>query len=48
MASDTSTLPNMNPTIGPEEVGVVAGAWMFGMFTVQVSELDAGDMQLLI
>ncbi|KAJ7663029.1 hypothetical protein B0H17DRAFT_1211741 [Mycena rosella] len=26
---------NFNATIGPEEVGVVVGAWMFGMFTLQ-------------
>ncbi|KAJ7213288.1 hypothetical protein C8J57DRAFT_1538836 [Mycena rebaudengoi] len=26
---------NFNATIGPEEVGVIVGAWMFGMFTVQ-------------
>ncbi|KAJ7130789.1 hypothetical protein C8R43DRAFT_1025004 [Mycena crocata] len=26
---------NFNATIGPEEVGVIVGAWMFGMFTLQ-------------
>ncbi|KAJ7499644.1 hypothetical protein FB451DRAFT_1206070 [Mycena latifolia] len=26
---------DFNATIGPEEVGVIVGAWMFGMFTVQ-------------
>ncbi|KAJ7638169.1 hypothetical protein FB45DRAFT_396806 [Roridomyces roridus] len=26
---------NFNATIGPEEVGVIVGAWMFGIFTVQ-------------
>jgi hypothetical protein len=27
---------NFNATIGPEEVGVIVGAWMFGIFTIQV------------
>ncbi|KAJ7583021.1 hypothetical protein C8J56DRAFT_1099917 [Mycena floridula] len=29
--------PAVNPvsTIGPEQIGVIAGAWMFGLFTVQ-------------
>ncbi|KAJ7083077.1 hypothetical protein B0H15DRAFT_952116 [Mycena belliarum] len=26
---------DFNATIGPEEVGVIVGAWMFGMFTIQ-------------
>ncbi|KAJ7910259.1 hypothetical protein B0H13DRAFT_2328654 [Mycena leptocephala] len=26
---------NFNATIGPEEVGVIVGAWMFGIFTIQ-------------
>ncbi|KAJ7477003.1 hypothetical protein B0H11DRAFT_1917415 [Mycena galericulata] len=30
---------NFNATIGPEEVGVIVGAWMFGMFTLQVAVL---------
>lgn len=45
--SEPTMLPNMNPTIGPEEVGVIAGAWMFGLFTMQVPDIVFSSTVLL-